>query len=88
VSEDALEEHSFEDLWGQFEHKSRGTRRFASVARLKGRRRALALVVGVLVMAASAAAAVSLSGGRAIPVRLPGGKACAPPDSDTRPMRT
>jgi hypothetical protein len=48
------------------------------VGRLKARPRALGLVIGVLVAAASAAAAVSLSGGRAVPVRVPGGGSLCP----------
>jgi hypothetical protein len=78
VDEAALEGHSFDALWRRFEHENSATGGVRSVRRLRTRPRSLGIVVGVLVAAASAAAAVSLSGGRAIPVRLPGGGSVCP----------
>jgi hypothetical protein len=79
VREDALDQRSFTDLWRRFEREQEARRGFgATVDRLKARPRALGLVIGVLIAAASAAAAVSLSGGHAAPVRLPGGGSLCP----------
>jgi hypothetical protein len=78
VSEAALEGHSFDLLWRQFEHENPAPRRVRAVVRQRARPRALGIVVGVLAAAASAAAAVSLSGGHAVPVRLPAGGSVCP----------
>ena len=78
VRENALEEHSFDEFWRRFANENAATRRSGPRDRLKMRPRALGLVAGALVAAASAAAAVSLSGGRAVPVRLPAGGSVCP----------
>jgi len=84
VRRDALDgDASFEELWRRFEDasaaRSHARRRgSATVARLATRPRLVGLLLVVLVAAASAGAAVSLSGGRAVPVRVPGGSSLCP----------